>query len=57
MKDKCVWQCQNFGEEYDYCIYETSCDNAFSLNEGLINDLEFKFCPYCGNEIEEKSDQ
>lgn len=49
--EKCTWQIDHIDETYPY-IYQTSCDNAFGINERLIDDHEFKFCPYCGKEIE-----
>jgi len=48
--NKCKWEYLNFGEIY----YETECDNAFQFNDGGLKENDyFKFCPYCGKEIEE----
>jgi hypothetical protein len=54
----CIWEYQanhplfeEIGENHE--IYRTSCLNF--LPTGYIPILEdplFKFCPYCGNEIE-----
>ena len=47
MPGKCVWIPDDL---HDY--YETSCDHAFSFEYGK-REKEFKYCPYCGKEIEE----
>lgn len=46
--DKCSW-------EYRDCLesYLTSCNGTFTfLNAMLADNPDFKFCPYCGKEIE-----
>ena len=51
MSDKCKWsKCENSDETI---YYETSCDNATQFLEDGIEDNNYKFCPYCGKEIEE----
>jgi len=47
---KCLWS----HEEED--VYDTECDNTFILINGSLTENEFKFCPYCGGEIEEDND-
>lgn len=48
---KCVWS--EFPEIDDCGNWDTGCGNAFILSEGTPSENEFKFCPYCGREIEE----
>ena len=50
--EKCTWTYD--GEYYDY--YYTSCGNDFVFTEGTIKDHGFKYCPYCGKEIEENQE-
>ena len=52
MKDKCVWEYTT--NDMDY--YETSCNNAFQFNYGEKDD-NFKYCPYCGKEIEVENER
>jgi len=51
MNDKCKWVINESPDETIY--YETSCNNAFTFIEDGIEDNNYKFCPYCGKEIEE----
>lgn len=44
---KCEWH--DSGDEF----FSTNCKQAFCFNEGGPIENGFKFCPYCGNEIEE----
>ena len=47
--NKCIWTyCDN--QDYDY--YETSCDEAHYFTCGDIKANDFRYCPYCGKEIE-----
>jgi len=32
-------------------IYETSCGNSFTFNDGGPTENDFEFCPYCGMAI------
>ena len=34
-------------------FYQTSCGNSFFFESGNIKENNFKYCPYCGKEIEE----
>ena len=34
--------------------YETSCDNAFAINDGGPAENGMKFCCYCGRALVEK---
>ncbi len=45
--DKCYWKYDN---NYDY--WETTCNNAFFLENGTPSDNEMIYCCYCGKEIE-----
>ncbi len=49
MPDKCVWTWNND----DYRQYGTDCGWLVYHKERLKSD--FKFCPYCSREIEEKN--
>lgn len=39
---RCTWRPGDYGE------YNTSCKNAFVLNDGTPSDNNMKFCCYCG---------
>jgi predicted nucleic acid-binding Zn-ribbon protein len=43
---KCEWM-------LDDGIYDTNCKDAFYFSEGNLISNDFKYCPYCGREIEE----
>jgi len=45
-KGQCRWV---LDEDY----WETSCGEAFCLNEGTPSDNDFEFCPYCGKSLVE----
>ena len=46
----CIWGCD---DEEEPQVYSTECNNRFFLDEGTIEDNGFKYCPYCGWEIDE----
>ena len=51
MTEKCKWN-EFFNEmspDYDCTSYETECERIYIDCLGIC----FKFCPYCGKEIEE----
>lgn len=50
-KETCKWDNQedSWGDRF----YETSCKQSFSFFEGEEKYDDFKFCPYCGKEIDE----
>ena len=49
MPDQCEWK---FDKSSDY--YETSCEGTFCFTDDKgLKDADFKYCPYCGLEIEE----
>ena len=48
--DTCIWTCE---EEEEPQVYRTECGDAFFLHDGTIEDEGFKYCPYCGGEINE----
>lgn len=50
-KDFCVWT-----EEMDGDCWDSSCGESFVLIEGTPKENDFKFCAYCGKEIQEKPD-
>lgn len=50
MSEKCSWKYDDIGECWD-----TDCDRVFRFMESSDRD-DFKFCPYCGKEIEVVSD-
>lgn len=41
---RCIWT--ETGE-----MWETTCGNAFVLNDGTPADNEMKFCCYCGGQL------
>jgi len=47
----CVWSRQE--DDYD-CYYETSCNNAFILNDGTPKKNKMRYCCYCGHLLKEK---
>ena len=49
----CEWSLDETGW---YVHYNTGCGEAFIFNEERRGD-EFKYCPYCGQEITERSEQ
>lgn len=46
-KHQCNWE----EMDADWNSWETQCGNAFTIMEGTPADNNFKFCPYCGGEI------
>jgi hypothetical protein len=44
----CIWSEQFDGN------YETGCGFSFIFNDGHPKENGFRFCPYCGNALEEK---
>lgn len=42
----CIWH------ECEEC-WETSCGNAFIINDGTPEENGFRFCTYCGEEVEQ----
>jgi len=46
---KCIWS----QEDENSDIWSTSCGENFILNEGTPEENKFKFCNYCGKEIEQ----
>jgi len=51
----CCWDSKTFGSEGD--VYETGCGNDFTFIDGTPKENSFKFCPYCGGEIEDVMEQ
>jgi DNA-directed RNA polymerase subunit RPC12/RpoP len=50
MNEKCQWK---LDEAHGY--YDTSCGEAFCFNnEDGPEKNKYRFCPYCGKEIEVK---
>ena len=43
----CKWQVDDDG------TYATQCNNYFAFDAGGPESNGFKFCPYCGSELEE----
>ena len=48
--ETCVWE--NKVRCEGKCGYSTTCNNSFIFEEGTLKDNKFKFCPWCGCEIE-----
>lgn len=36
----------------DFDVWDTGCGNAFEFNADGPKENGFKFCPYCGGELE-----
>lgn len=47
MRETCTWSQSEEG------WWETECDNAYAINEGLPSENEMKFCCYCGKPLVE----
>lgn len=46
--------CRWFSESTDYPeSYETGCGKGFVFNDDGVSENEFKFCPFCGQAIDE----
>lgn len=45
---KCTW-----AEDGDDSFYTTDCGHAFEVTNGTPLENDFKFCCFCGNEIEQ----
>ena len=41
----CIWHLDGF--------WETTCGNAFEINEGTPSGNDMKYCCYCGGKVEE----
>jgi len=54
MKDglHCLWS----RADEDSDCWETSCGNAFCINDGTPKENNFSFCAYCGKPLIEDSD-
>lgn len=51
MSDKCVWkENETYFDEGDYT---TGCGQPHFFSEGEIKENGYKYCPYCGKQIEE----
>jgi len=49
-KNVCMWSFDK--SEDDTRCYDTSCGSGHMFIDGGIEDNDYKFCPYCGKEIE-----
>ena len=47
----CRWRLDD-PDDGDSSPFVTSCNNYFQFNDGGPIDNGFKFCPYCGAELE-----
>lgn len=47
--NKCDWQ----QEEQDGGTWGTDCGHYFTIIDGTPTENGFKFCPFCGDEIEQ----
>ncbi len=46
VEKQCVWAEQEYA-------WETTCGNAFTLDNGTPADNKMLFCPYCGGSLKE----
>lgn len=53
--ETCKWELQDDWPD-DQQYYSTHCDNAQQFSEGTLLENGYKYCPYCGKEIEEVND-
>lgn len=51
-KETCKWKLSTDWYD-DEIVYEASCDNSHWFEDGNTRFNRFKWCPYCGKEIEE----
>ncbi|WP_461521561.1 hypothetical protein [Porticoccus sp.] len=49
-KGICEWHEQGWEMQGNW---ETGCSNLFSMIEGTPEENKFKFCPYCGGDIDQ----
>lgn len=49
MSDVCEWYGQS-GEIEG--TYEANCQEAFVVIDGTVAENKFKYCPYCGGELD-----
>ena len=52
-REKCVWTWTNKKDIEFSDYYDTSCGDSMGYYHP---DKDFKYCPYCGKEIEETRD-
>ena len=45
----CVWA---IDDNWDGCMWETSCGQAFQFTDGGPEENSFKFCYHCGKPIQ-----
>ena len=50
---KCVWH-ELVDDTNDDILWETGCGKLHYFEFGVPLSLHVKYCPYCGNEIEER---
>ena len=48
MSKKCKW---TYDDTYD--VWETTCKQAFCIDEGTPKDNGMKYCCYCGKPLKE----
>lgn len=46
---KPIYKDDGTGDHYYYCA---NCDSKVPLCSNLIDQIKYKHCPYCGNEID-----
>lgn len=51
-KETCRWKLTTDWYD-DEIVYETSCNSYHWFDEGNTKFNRFKYCPYCGKEIDE----
>jgi len=47
-EEACVWTYDDYEDSW-----QTTCGNAFTLNDGKPSDNEMRFCGYCGHPLQE----
>jgi hypothetical protein len=54
-KERCKWTTE--GDPDITIWHETSCNESFYTESGTYKDIGFKYCPFCGKEIEGLKDE
>ena len=49
IQKKPIYKDDGTGDHYYYCA---NCDSRVPLRSNLIDQIKYKHCPYCGNEID-----
>lgn len=51
---QCIWKSRliyNPDCDTNIKVYNTKCNNEFTIGDGLPSDMNFNYCPYCSKKI------